>query len=258
MLQAFPAVLALCCDVSLYLGDNGALWAATGPTSACTRVCARNVGSFCPLVLVTYTTCSGASVLLCRLVLQHVGWGWGTGKERTAATLADALRMPCTRVPRRCASLFSLSVWSQPLRRRLTCRCGPTASSCDVRCLRGSGATIGATRLTERQLISCMRSVLVLFTSPGLCAVGLFSFWFLCTRLGLRPAHDRKPARASARQHHCTAHLLKCSLQTTVSAHTFAFSVQGRFFGGRNVRVAFFPEERFEKTDIAPRAGEFD
>ena len=34
--------------------------------------------------------------------------------------------------------------------------------------------------------------------------------------------------------------------------------LQGRFFGGRNVRVAFFSEGRFGKDDLAPQAGEFD
>jgi splicing factor 45 len=39
-----------------------------------------------------------------------------------------------------------------------------------------------------------------------------------------------------------------------VKAH---IDLQGRFFGGRQVRVAFFPEERFDRQDLAPAAGEF-
>jgi splicing factor 45 len=34
--------------------------------------------------------------------------------------------------------------------------------------------------------------------------------------------------------------------------------MQGRFFAGRQVRAAFFPEERFTATDLAPKPGEFD
>ncbi len=33
--------------------------------------------------------------------------------------------------------------------------------------------------------------------------------------------------------------------------------LQGRFFGGKEVRVAFFPEERFDRQDLAPTPGEF-
>ncbi|KAG1669131.1 hypothetical protein FOA52_002642 [Chlamydomonas sp. UWO 241] len=34
--------------------------------------------------------------------------------------------------------------------------------------------------------------------------------------------------------------------------------LQGRFFGGHNVRVAYFDEARFDKTDLAPAPGEFE
>ncbi|KAI8463667.1 MAG: hypothetical protein J3K34DRAFT_494743 [Monoraphidium minutum] len=37
-----------------------------------------------------------------------------------------------------------------------------------------------------------------------------------------------------------------------------AIDLQGRFFGGKEVRVAFFPEDRFDAQDLAPKAGEFD
>lgn len=33
--------------------------------------------------------------------------------------------------------------------------------------------------------------------------------------------------------------------------------LQGRFFGGRQVRAAFFSEDRFDKQQLAPQAGEF-
>eukprot|EP00878_Enallax_costatus_P009125 GHUV01009539.1.p1 GENE.GHUV01009539.1~~GHUV01009539.1.p1 ORF type:complete len:208 (+),score=77.54 GHUV01009539.1:61-624(+) len=33
--------------------------------------------------------------------------------------------------------------------------------------------------------------------------------------------------------------------------------IQGRFFGGRQVRAAFFSEDRFDKQQLAPQAGEF-
>ncbi|KAG2439057.1 hypothetical protein HYH02_006584 [Chlamydomonas schloesseri] len=42
------------------------------------------------------------------------------------------------------------------------------------------------------------------------------------------------------------------------SATKAAVDLQGRFFAGRQVRVSFFPEERFTSTDLAPKAGEFD
>ncbi|GLC35103.1 hypothetical protein PLESTM_000279800 [Pleodorina starrii] len=42
------------------------------------------------------------------------------------------------------------------------------------------------------------------------------------------------------------------------SATKAAVDLQGRFFAGRQVRVSFFPEERFTTTDLAPKQGEFD
>ncbi|KAF5837264.1 splicing factor [Dunaliella salina] len=42
------------------------------------------------------------------------------------------------------------------------------------------------------------------------------------------------------------------------SATKALVDLQGRYFAGRNVRVAFFPEERFQSEDLAPKAGEFD
>ena len=36
-----------------------------------------------------------------------------------------------------------------------------------------------------------------------------------------------------------------------------ALALQGRFFGGRELRAAFFDEGRFDAQDLAPRAGEF-
>lgn len=42
------------------------------------------------------------------------------------------------------------------------------------------------------------------------------------------------------------------------SATKALVDLQGRYFAGRNVRVAFFSEERFQKEDLAPKAGEFD
>lgn len=42
------------------------------------------------------------------------------------------------------------------------------------------------------------------------------------------------------------------------SATKAAVDLQGRYFAGRSVRVAFFPESRFDTTDLAPKAGEFD
>ncbi|KAG2498604.1 hypothetical protein HYH03_003353 [Edaphochlamys debaryana] len=42
------------------------------------------------------------------------------------------------------------------------------------------------------------------------------------------------------------------------SATKAAVDLQGRFFAGRQVRVCFFPEERFTADELAPRAGEFD
>jgi splicing factor 45 len=33
--------------------------------------------------------------------------------------------------------------------------------------------------------------------------------------------------------------------------------LQGRFFGGRSVRVAYFDEGRFERLELAPQPGEF-
>jgi len=42
------------------------------------------------------------------------------------------------------------------------------------------------------------------------------------------------------------------------SATKAQIDLQGRYFGGRNVRVAFFSEERFDRLDLAPSAGEFD
>lgn len=32
----------------------------------------------------------------------------------------------------------------------------------------------------------------------------------------------------------------------------------GRFFGGRTVSATFFDEDRFNKEDLAPKAGELD
>lgn len=34
--------------------------------------------------------------------------------------------------------------------------------------------------------------------------------------------------------------------------------LQGRFFAGRQVRAAFFPEARFDASDLAPLGGEFE
>ncbi|GAX73468.1 hypothetical protein CEUSTIGMA_g920.t1 [Chlamydomonas eustigma] len=42
------------------------------------------------------------------------------------------------------------------------------------------------------------------------------------------------------------------------SATKAQIDLQGRFFGGRSVRVAFFDEGRFERTELAPAAGEFE
>ncbi|GFR45032.1 hypothetical protein Agub_g6399 [Astrephomene gubernaculifera] len=42
------------------------------------------------------------------------------------------------------------------------------------------------------------------------------------------------------------------------SATKAAVDLQGRFFAGRLVRVAFFSEERFKSMDLAPKQGEFD
>ncbi|GIL42508.1 hypothetical protein Vafri_463 [Volvox africanus] len=42
------------------------------------------------------------------------------------------------------------------------------------------------------------------------------------------------------------------------SATKSAVDLQGRFFAGRQVRVSFFPEDRFLATDLAPKQGEFD
>lgn len=36
-----------------------------------------------------------------------------------------------------------------------------------------------------------------------------------------------------------------------------SIDLQGRFFGGRPLRVAFFDEGRFDRGDLAPAAGEF-
>jgi hypothetical protein len=44
----------------------------------------------------------------------------------------------------------------------------------------------------------------------------------------------------------------------TESATKAQIDLQGRYFGGRNVRVAFFDEGRFERTELAPQDGEFD
>ncbi|GFH14581.1 uncharacterized protein HaLaN_10666 [Haematococcus lacustris] len=42
------------------------------------------------------------------------------------------------------------------------------------------------------------------------------------------------------------------------SATKAMVDLQGRYFAGRNVRVAFFDENRFLATDLAPKAAEFD
>ncbi|WIA42186.1 hypothetical protein OEZ86_009449 [Tetradesmus obliquus] len=43
----------------------------------------------------------------------------------------------------------------------------------------------------------------------------------------------------------------------TEAATRALVDLQGRFFGGRQVRAAFFSEERFEKQQLAPQPGEF-
>jgi hypothetical protein len=34
--------------------------------------------------------------------------------------------------------------------------------------------------------------------------------------------------------------------------------MEGRFFGGRVVRASFFDEDKFDRNEYAPMAGEFD
>ena len=46
--------------------------------------------------------------------------------------------------------------------------------------------------------------------------------------------------------------------QRMESATKALIDLEGRFFGGRTVRAMFFPEERFEQQDLAPRPGQPD
>ena len=42
------------------------------------------------------------------------------------------------------------------------------------------------------------------------------------------------------------------------SAMKALIDLDGRFFGGRTVNAMFFPEERLDKQDLAPRPGQGD
>lgn len=45
---------------------------------------------------------------------------------------------------------------------------------------------------------------------------------------------------------------------STVLAVQSIIDLGGRFFGGRTVSATFFNEDRFDKSDLAPKAGELN
>ena len=52
--------------------------------------------------------------------------------------------------------------------------------------------------------------------------------------------------------------LLPLQFERAESAMKALIDLDGRFFGGRTVNAMFFPEERLDKQDLAPRPGQGD
>ena len=52
---------------------------------------------------------------------------------------------------------------------------------------------------------------------------------------------------------------LNCTVNlSTLLAVQSIIDLGGRFFGGRTVSATFFDEARFDKSDLAPKAGELN
>lgn len=54
----------------------------------------------------------------------------------------------------------------------------------------------------------------------------------------------------------CDLHII--SLLMPRHAMQSVIDLGGRFFGGRTVAATFFDEDRFDKQELAPKAGEFE
>lgn len=53
--------------------------------------------------------------------------------------------------------------------------------------------------------------------------------------------------------------MLSCTNNlSTLLAVQSIIDLGGRFFGGRTVSATFFNEDRFDKADLAPKAGELN
>ena len=55
----------------------------------------------------------------------------------------------------------------------------------------------------------------------------------------------------------CLVSMYKVALSTLFAVQSI-IDLGGRFFGGRTVAATFFDEDRFDKQDLAPKAGELN